>query len=87
MRFGTKAYGAAVFVSLLVLSGSTTGCCARQAKAEHEMMVARVEAAASKAEEAANRATAAARNASEAAQRAERAAGKAEAVFDKGLRK
>jgi hypothetical protein len=85
MRFGSKVKIAAACAGLAMVSLSATGC--SSAHAESDMLVARVEAAASRAEEAANKAAAAARSASEAATRAERAADKADAMFHKGLRK
>jgi hypothetical protein len=84
MRFGTKARIAAV-LGLTVVSLSATGC--TSANAETDMLVARVEAAATRAEDAANKAAAAARSATEAASRAERAADKADAIFNKRLHK
>lgn len=85
MRFGKKVQVAAVVAGLAVGSLSVTGCASQ--KKETDMLVARVEAAATRAEDAANKAAAAARSATEAASRAERAADKADAVFSKGLRK
>jgi len=85
MRFGAKVKIAVVCAGLAMVSLSAAGC--TSAHAESDMLVARVEAAASRAEEAANKAASAARSASDAATRAERAADKADAVFHKGLRK
>lgn len=85
MRFGTKTRIAAVLAGLTVAALSATGC--SSASAETDMLVARVEAAATRAEDAANKAAAAARSASEAAARAERAADKADAIFGKRLHK
>lgn len=80
-----KAQIAALLAGLAMASIGASGC--SSAHADSDMLVARVEAAASRAEEAANKAAAAARSATEAATRAERAADKADAVFHKGLRK
>lgn len=85
MRFGTKARIAAAIAALTIASLSATGC--STANAETDMLVARVEAAATRAEDAANKAAAAARSATEAASRAERAADKADAIFNKRLHK
>jgi len=80
-----KAQIAAFLAGLAMVSTMASGC--SSAHADSDMLVARVEAAASRAEDAANKAAAAARSAAEAATRAERAADKADAVFHKGLRK
>lgn len=85
MKFASKVKIAAACAGLAMVSLSATGC--SSASADTDMLVARVEAAASRAEEAANKAAAAARSAAEAATRAERAADKADAMFHKGLRK
>lgn len=85
MRFGTKAPIAVAIAGLAVVSLSTSGC--SSANADTDMLVARVEAAATRAEDAANKAAAAARSATEAANRAERAADKADAIFAKRMHK
>lgn len=85
MRFGMKARIAVVVAGLAVVALSTSGCSSHNK--ETDMLVARVEAAATRAEDAANKAAAAARSATEAANRAERAADKADAIFAKRMHK
>jgi hypothetical protein len=80
-----KARIAATLAGLAVVSLSASGC--SSANADTDMLVARVEAAATRAEDAANKAAAAARSATEAANRAERAADKADAIFAKRMHK
>lgn len=85
MRFGKTARLAVGILGLGLLVSSTTGCCARNSKADAQIMAAadRVDAAAKSAEQAANRAAAAAKSAADAAQRAEAAADRANKAFDK----